>query len=348
MLNLSNFNTILKKNHIGKILKNYKIKYSRVANEIDSKINEMMRLVLKDISQFLENVEQVNAQRQNLIEYEKNKKELELVKQKLKLQIYNEQKMKNDFEIIQQENNMLKMKIKSLNQKILNYKSDSSKNVRHNRGGSVPKPNTASMTPKRVNKIDPELNNSSVVEKKNSNTSLSSVLHTLRNNNNYRLNMRENNMNNINQIRKKINTNKFINQKLARNNVNSKRNISTTGNNTSKFRRSQEKNKPRPEPLIKNKNKNNSYHVSANQSDSEEGGYNRNNNYKNNPLTGLNRTVDLSNGNDINVNYEELGNEINEALDSELKELELDENNIKSLIEQLTNGNGNINLNLNN
>ena len=155
-------------------------------------------------------------------------------------------------------------------------------------------------------------------------------------------------MNNINQIRKKINTNKFINQKLARNNVNSKRNISTTVNNTSKFRRSQEKNKPRPEPLIKNKNKNNSYHVSANQSDSEEGGYIRNNNYKYNPLTGLNRTVDLSNGNDINVNYEELGNEINEALDSELKELELDENNIKSLIEQLTNGNGYINLNLNN
>ena len=48
------------KNHFNvndndKVLNNYKLKYSRIVNEIESKINEMMKLYLKDILAFLEN-----------------------------------------------------------------------------------------------------------------------------------------------------------------------------------------------------------------------------------------------------------------------------------------------------
>jgi hypothetical protein len=78
MLHLQYYNSVVKNNHINKILNNYKLKYSRIVNEIESKINEMMKLYLKDILAFLENIEEVAEQKHKISEYDKNKRELEL------------------------------------------------------------------------------------------------------------------------------------------------------------------------------------------------------------------------------------------------------------------------------
>ena len=55
MIHLQYYNSVIKNNHINKILNNYQIKYTQIKNEIDLKINQMMKLFLEDIFSFLEN-----------------------------------------------------------------------------------------------------------------------------------------------------------------------------------------------------------------------------------------------------------------------------------------------------
>ena len=58
--------TRLKNKHINNILDNYKLKYSGMKNEIDTKINELIKLFLKDILAFLENLEQTATNKKKL------------------------------------------------------------------------------------------------------------------------------------------------------------------------------------------------------------------------------------------------------------------------------------------
>ena len=120
MLQLQYFNSKLKNKHINSILDNYKLKYSGIKTELSSKLNELIKLFLKDILSFLENVEEVANTKKKVNNYEKMKSELESIRVQLKLKMLNEQKIKNDLEALTQENSLLKVKIKSLNQK-LNY-----------------------------------------------------------------------------------------------------------------------------------------------------------------------------------------------------------------------------------
>lgn len=181
MLQLQYYNSILKNNHINKILDNYKIKYSLFVNEIESKVNEMMKLFLNDILVFLQNIEEVAGQKHKISEYDKNKKELELIRMKLKNKAYNENKLKNELDVLQQENNILKLKIKSLNEKIFNlssFNSCTSQNVspirktstlatRARNSTSMPKKFNDNMTPKdkKQNNLFIVLNNTSLTEK---------------------------------------------------------------------------------------------------------------------------------------------------------------------------------------
>ena len=120
MLQLQYYNSILKNNQITKILDNYKLKYSLVVNEIESKVNELMKLCLKDILVFLENIGEVSEQKHKINEYNKNRRELEQARLKLKNKAYIENKLKNEIDLLQQENNFLKLKINSLNEKLFN------------------------------------------------------------------------------------------------------------------------------------------------------------------------------------------------------------------------------------
>ena len=120
MLQTQYYNSGFKNKHINRILNTYRIKYSQIKNEIDSKINQMMKFFLNDILNFLENIEDVAEKRHKLNEYESMSKELELAREKIKDKISIEHKLRNECEALQQENSLLKLKINSLNYKINN------------------------------------------------------------------------------------------------------------------------------------------------------------------------------------------------------------------------------------
>ena len=65
MLQLQYYNSKLNNKQINNILDNYKLKYSGITNEIESKINDMIKLFLKDILGFLENIEEIANKRKN-------------------------------------------------------------------------------------------------------------------------------------------------------------------------------------------------------------------------------------------------------------------------------------------
>ena len=120
MLQLQYFNTKLKNKHINNILDNYKLKYTGIKNELETKINELIKLFVKDISNFLETTEEIANAKKKLNNYEKMKSELESIRNQLKMKIYNEHKIKNELEVLNQENSILKVKLKSLKQKLNN------------------------------------------------------------------------------------------------------------------------------------------------------------------------------------------------------------------------------------
>ena len=63
MFQLQYYNSRLKNNHINKILNNYQIKYTQIKNEIESKVNQMIKFFLKDISIYLQNIEEIAEQK---------------------------------------------------------------------------------------------------------------------------------------------------------------------------------------------------------------------------------------------------------------------------------------------
>ena len=346
MINIQYYNSVLKNNHIGKILNNYKLRYSRVVNEIENKVNEMMKLFLKDILAFLENIEEVAEQKHKINEYDKNKKELELIRQTLKSKTYSEHKLKNDYDLLQQENNLLKLKINSLNKKIQILRNNNINNsqshispeknekhpIRNNR--SMPKNSNLSMTPKigNQNNLYIVLNNSSIMEQNFNNKSDINIFMPKKAK--YEKNEKHKNLGNIykpKQInkstveKKKIDANKFVNNKT----IKSSRNVNSSSNNNIKqlYNKKSNASSPKSGPIINHTQNNNIINKSSRNLESS--------NIRNySPLNSFNQMVDLSNIN-LNINYEELGKNINEAFDSELKELDQDEANIELLLEQL-------------
>lgn len=366
MLQLQYYNSVLKNNHIGKILNNYKLKYSRLVNEIESKINEMMKLCLKDILSFLENLEEAADQKRKINDYDKIKRELELVKQKLKSKNYNEHKLKSDFELLQQENNLLKVKINSLNQKISNlrnlsinisqninisqeknYSSRQNKNHSSRYNYSLPKSTKSVLTPKSGEKNnlyilhntsteDNISNNKSVILDLITKSKIIKSEKSLENNDK----QKKNNKNN-NQKKKIVNAKKFINNNAASKAYkNISKNIKVNINPITSIKRITNKKmnyySPRPGNKIKKldfKNKKNMRSLNIKKNQSLDLELNNDNNY--NALNTFNQSADVISVNS-NIYYEDLGKNIYEAFDSELKELEQDEANIELLLEQLS------------
>ena len=371
--------TKLKNKHINNILDNYKLKYSGMKNEIDTKVNELIKLFLKDILSFLENLEQAATNKKKLNNYDKMKTELESIRNQLKIKAYNERKVKNELDLLTQENSLLKVKIKSLNQKILNLNnnlSNSNNNLYYIRNKSPfwcrnSVKNKSFMTP-RID-IKGKLHNTSGVilyyakkktssvdnakmrtendkDKDNYNLDFSSVniknsltiknkrkpnlnirRKSLVNNNrkdriNIKLSLKKekknnnnDNINPINQKKKKINFNKFVNNP-ATNNTNNANNITKNNEVPSS-----------PGPILSaiskimiNDKKERSSSSKSNKSNPKEL---RSSNYSpNNSFELLYKT---------NKDYEEIGKNINSVLDDELKQLEIDEENINKLLNQI-------------
>ena len=358
MIHLQYYNSVIKNNHINKILNNYEIKYTQIKNEIDLKINQMMKLFLKDIFSFLENLEEVAEQKHKINEYNSIVKELELTKNKLKDKISNENKLKNECEILQQDNCLLKLKINSLNYKInnlinTNNNSQRASPIRKKSNNSMEKRSNNSLklknffSPKIENGRNlynqtTELNNSYhnksinslFGQDKSENKKNTKIIKTKENDEKLslkliKLNCEKNNKkskNNLKDKKKKINVKKFVHTtKLSKNNNNSKK---------YKPNKKEEdyitKSRPNINKLInRNKKKNSS---------AEKINGNHMNKY--NQLNTVNQTVDIPKiNNNRNIDYENLGKNINNIIDCELKELEQDEANIELLLEQLINYN---------
>ena len=125
--------------------------------------------------------------------------------------------------------------------------------------------------------------------------------------------------------KKKIDANKFVNNKT----IKSSRNVNSSSNNNIKqlYNKKSNASSPKSGPIINHTQNNNIINKSSRNLESC--------NIRNySTLNSFNQMVDLSNIN-LNINYEELGKNINEAFDSELKELDQDEANIELLLEQL-------------
>jgi len=375
MIQLQYYNSFLKNNHINKILENYKLKYSLVVKEIESKVNEMMKLYLNDILVFLENIEEVAQDKHKINEYEKYKRELDLIRIKLKNKTFTEHKLRNDIDILQQENNILKLKIKSLNDKIYNYeglysynsqntspiRKKSSNSIVKKFSSSIPKKINPSASTKKVryNNLSISLNNTTMIEEnnntkhsltlvspkrpvtkltkkgKNSKNSKDSKHKIGTRNSSDKLNKKNID---ISKSHKKINVNKLV--KFV-NNTNSKNIKNTNNNQNNKLIKSYDK-KINISSLksgnIKksqnnfNRNNDNLKLMTRNHNSTDVELNNVNNRYS--PLNTFNQSIEIP-FSSLNLDYDDIGKKINEAFDTELKELEQDEANIELLLDQL-------------
>ena len=108
MLQLQYLNTKLQKKHIDQILSNFNIKYTTMKNEIENKINIMIKTFNQDISTFLNTMGEIAEERQKLRQIERNQDELESVREELKDKIHEQTKLRREIELLKIENNRLK------------------------------------------------------------------------------------------------------------------------------------------------------------------------------------------------------------------------------------------------
>ena len=360
MFQLQYYNSSLKNNHINKILNNYQIKYTQIKNEIESKVNQMIKFFLKDISVYLQNIEEIAEQKKKINEYDSVIKELELTRAKIKDKIENELKLKNEYDNLQQENYLLKLKIKSLKYKIKNLINISG----YNSQGVSPKRKQSNNSIEKhaklkKNYMSPPINysrnlytscNTSCIENDFNKSTMSfnspnsSELNTTIKNRNIidKLTLKLNydkmvkSKNKIKKKKKKEKINKYVNNKaiikkfyVDKNKNDSlkkyhkNRNIENTTNNS----------KPHINKLIHIKKKKN-VNLSAEKIDSNLI-VNKN---KYSPVNTTNQSIEVPL---INVDYENLEKNIVNVIDKELKEIEQDQANIQLLLEQLNEYNDN-------
>ena len=128
MLSLQYLNKRLKKDHIEKILENYNIKYTTLRKEIDNKINVMMKTITQDLSAFLNNMEDVAAEKEKIKSHEINQNEIETLREQVKDKIHEHTKLKREIEMFKTENNRLK----ALSNNSSNYQTNTTKKKKAN------------------------------------------------------------------------------------------------------------------------------------------------------------------------------------------------------------------------
>ena len=387
MLQLQYFNSKLKNKHINHILENYKLNYSGIKNELNKKINELIKLFLKDISSFLETTEDIANAKNKINNYEKIKNELESTRNQLKNKIYNEQKMKNDLEILTQENSLLKVKIKSLNQKLIILNNGNSNNNTNNKIRSKSPSLNKTLRQNNLNtskdiirtsfnkKIIQDfrksssrtLDRKSIVENSINKLDLSltgkfdyssRVLEKVEQTNSKtkKINQPKSNFSikksiKKNQINNIINNTQLINTKDGTNNNNT---INKKRKNLKKFLM----NKEQMNKINKSKKKLTENKINSNNSCTPFSLYQFSSSLYSKKISDNSSIKEFNEKNNYNPNnsgeinnieYEDIDKKINTAIDEELKQLEQDEEKIKKLFEKINNGkiSTDINLNLN-
>lgn len=127
MLQMQYYTNKLTSNQIERVLSNYKIKYTTLKTELDVKINGMIQIFLKDILAFLENIQQIAAEREKIQEYDRIKNEIQTLTDKLNEKTKKEIELKNEINNLSHENRLLKEKI-NVNLKFSRNNSHTSEN----------------------------------------------------------------------------------------------------------------------------------------------------------------------------------------------------------------------------
>lgn len=313
MIQFQYYNKGLTKTQIEQILNNYKLKYTTLTNEINSKLNSLIKTILNDISPFLENIESISKDLKSLKEMDIHKKKIELLENKLREKSQIENRLQND--IIS-----LKKEITTLKEKKINQ-NDSTYNLlkRNDNSISPKKPNKLRKKTFELNNID-DYSQSILSEPKSSRRSNnkkteenSSKSITLNSHSNSIINKKENEKN-------KYKNNYMMNMQEITRSINGY-------HNQIKANRSSEK----VSKFICYSNKK----LNKNET--------RNKKTKNNKS----KSIDLSNSvdtvtknNKLNITNELIlkdYNIIEEDIEDEIKELEIDEENLLKLIEDIRN-----------
>lgn len=375
MLQLQYFNTKLKNKHITNILDNYKLKYSSLKNELESKINELIQLFLKDISKYLETTEEIANNKKKLNNYEKMKTELESIRNQLKLKIYNEHKIKNELEILNQENSVLKLKLKSLKEKLNNLNTTNNTNLNTNNKNRSKSP--LIKTRKDYNLTTPKINIRASFTKENKKI-ISDFRKTY--NNSVDKTTIENNINKLDiSLTSKFDYSSRVLDKLEKSNSKIRKNngkhsifsmikksaikrpMNNPSNNKNKnidhnITDTNIKKKKNIKKFLMNKDKLNKSNIKGNnikdkivpftpitpfplnislkKDEVNIKEFKESNDFSENNLTERNR--------EINTDADDIENKINLAIDDELKQLELDEEKIKKLLEKINKENNDI------
>lgn len=318
------YNSKLSKKHIEKLLEVYNIKYNTMKKEIDAKFDNMINLFVNDIRAFLENTEEIRNERKKIKEAENTQMEIEILKSKLEEKSINENKMKNEIDNLTKENSSLRTRIK-----IQSNISKSKNNF------DVYKTNSTILRPerKKTNQFAKISNGGKIITNNKDKTNLTknrtkTDKYKNRNNNNLSLSMERRN-----------NKDNDITKSGSIQHKNNKKSNSIGKRNVKPFTKINIKQK------IKNKNrKNNSLEKTP---DNKSFTANTTENVTNSNInTKKNKTIENDDKNlntlEINPFDQSFGEDesiltVDDVIDEEIKELEIDEENIISLMEQIKN-----------
>ena len=96
MIQLQYYNNGLTKTQIEQILNNYNLKYNTLTNEINSKLNNLIKTFLNDIFPFLENIEYISKEMKKLKNLETNRDKIEFLENQLNEKCIIENQLQND------------------------------------------------------------------------------------------------------------------------------------------------------------------------------------------------------------------------------------------------------------
>jgi len=136
MFQVQYLNQALNKNQIERIISNYNIKYTTLKREINLKIDHLIDIMLKDLSQFYEGIQQNSKDKEIQKNYEKAKNEIQLLNIQLKQKTHNETKLRQEIEGLKMKNQQKEanvyLKTEPKNKNVLPFKKKKN-------NGSLPK-----------------------------------------------------------------------------------------------------------------------------------------------------------------------------------------------------------------
>ena len=328
MLQIQYYNKGLSKTQIEQIIKNYNIKYTRLTNEINLKLNSIIKTVLNDITPFLENIEYLAKQAKQIKEIENANDRIDILENKLKEKALQEKELQNNISYLKQEIKELKEKEKEY-EKNIKLKDDLLKNIENKQTNQ-----RANYTSKKIKKnVDKHISSNSLDyleinrEIKSSRTEEEN---DKKNNNNINTSLKKLKRKNINKWNKDKNNKYMMNLKEITRNLNIYH-----------------------EHAMMNKNSHNINQFISSSNQKEEKKEIKNKKRIVHSIDGIKYTKnkDMRLSSDINhisrfeINKEEIesNNENNryiicdEDINEEIKQLEIDEQNILKLIDKINN-----------